>query len=174
LRFLAAPNGIYRGIRQAPIPVVKPVVVAPLNRGVSVVVGNRPYAQVFWAHALRVVASVHDHLARWNLPYKGAVNDSVRLCASSILAAASRNETVSRRASITRPQPASWSFFDPRREVNWSKYARIFRQCSALPFGSVVEFAQVSAERLFVAKQAFLFSLFHGYTPQVDVPMTLP
>lgn len=148
LRSRAAAYVVNVAVRQFSIPVVKPVVMAALNRCVFVVVILRSYAQVVRIHARRIVASVHhDHTVR-NLANKEFIGVAV---------SAYRNFTGHQKDAVpvlirgAIPQPATRSFLDAIfKRILWPKDF-VFRKASAIALPVVTGAAEFASDGVFVA-----------------------
>ena len=93
------------------VPMVKPVMMATLNRCIFVIFRNSANPQMIWVYARRIVTFVHDNFPVRYRPDKSLVNVSMRgdaLFLSQMVADC--DNPISGRIFIANPKPASFSF----------------------------------------------------------------
>lgn len=174
LRSVASPYCDDIGLRQFPVPMVKPVVVAALDCRIPVVVRDGSKPQVRWPDANRVVASVHhDHSVRYR-PNQFLVNVTMGLGSASCFTSASGDDSVSERVSISCPEPAFAHSLDASFERDGREDVLVLIKTIFAPLLHIAKLAKVSAESWRRTKQALFLTLFHGDPLNSGEAMTLP
>ena len=174
LCFFAAANCSNLFIRQSSIPMVKTVVMAALDSGIGIVFGYRSEPQMSRIDAGRIVAFVHDDLPFRDRPDEQFIDVAMRLGPMSFAVNNGRDASITPRRMIASPEPACRCFLDSIFNRNLRNDALVFLQSSGVIFLRVAKLAKIAAERLRFAKQAFLFTLFHGRPLCNGLIMTLP
>ena len=171
--FFALSYFLYLLIRKSAVPMVKAIIMAALYRCIGVVFCNRAKSQVSRIDARWIVANVHYNHSFRNFANEKFVNVAMGLRSLSVLASASSYHAITKFGVVSSPQPAGTSFFDSRIYGNRSLDALELIERSKATILHIAVLAKVSAERLRLAKQAFLFNLFHG-APFGGCVMTIP